>query len=567
MTTAAPPEMQPVTIGPTWRRAPSGRFLLPRKSIGWEQLRWTGEWLRHPDGPKAREPWEFTAEQARLLLWWGSLLPDGRFEYRSGQLRRMKGWGKDPFGSVLCALEFVGPARFGGWDEAGMPIAVPVSKSWVQVVGVAQGQTRNITLFFPGLFSPEAIDEFGIDLGKEITYGRGGSQIQAVTSSPATLEGNQTTFAVPNETEHWTSSTDGHDLIDVLRRNVAKTGGRLFSIFNAHQPGQDSVAERDYEAFLKVAGGKSRATGIMYDSLEAPADTVMADRESLTRALEIARGDSAWVDIERIIEEIYDPRTPPSTSRRFYLNQIVAAEDSWSTPQEWQANTDEALALQPGDQVTLFFDGSKSDDTTGLVACRISDGAVFVIGEWAKPEHGDPNWTVPREQVDGVVDHTFATYDVVAFFADPGTGEDESGARYWDARLDRWGNEYGERLCAWSVASGSNRHAVLWDMRDTAHQREFTAAVERALADIQAKDFPHNGDSRLRSHVSNARRWPNRYGITIGKESRTSAHKIDLVVCAIGSRMVRRIYLALPEEKKRKTAGGISLYIPGEERT
>ncbi|MBQ1167027.1 hypothetical protein KBZ21_54430, partial [Streptomyces sp. A73] len=42
------------------------------------------------------------------------------------------------------------------------------------------------------------------------------------------------------------------------------------------------------------------------------------------------------------------------------------------------------------------------------------------------PEPDDTPWRVPREQVDGVVDRVFAEYRPVAFFADPGSGFDES---------------------------------------------------------------------------------------------------------------------------------------------
>ncbi|MBQ1166155.1 hypothetical protein KBZ21_50045, partial [Streptomyces sp. A73] len=45
--------------------------------------------------------------------------------------------------------------------------------------------------------------------------------------------------------------------------------------------------------------------------------------------------------------------------------------------------------------------------------------------------HVGAPWRVPREQVDGVVDRVFAEYRPVAFFADPGSGFDESdGERY-----------------------------------------------------------------------------------------------------------------------------------------
>ncbi|MBQ1164785.1 hypothetical protein KBZ21_43170, partial [Streptomyces sp. A73] len=47
---------------------------------------------------------------------------------------------------------------------------------------------------------------------------------------------------------------------------------------------------------------------------------------------------------------------------------------------------------------------------------------------------------MPREQVDGVVDRVFAEYRPVAFFADPGSGFDESSLAHLDALT--YGREY-----------------------------------------------------------------------------------------------------------------------------
>jgi hypothetical protein len=44
---------------------------------------------------------------------------------------------------------------------------------------------------------------------------------------------------------------------------------------------------------------------------------------------------------------------------------------------------------------------------------------------------------------------------------------------------------------------------------------------------------------------------PNRYGVSIGKDSPSSPKKIDAAVCAVGARMVRRLYLASKPKKKR----------------
>jgi hypothetical protein len=41
--------------------------------------------------------------------------------------------------------------------------------------------------------------------------------------------------------------------------------------------------------------------------------------------------------------------------------------------------------------------------------------------------------------------------------------------------------------------------------------------------------------------MKNARRREGRYGVTVGKEHRSSSRKVDLAVCAIGARMLWRL--------------------------
>lgn len=87
------PNPSPVVIGPTWRRGPDGKFVLPERTLGWDVLAWTAEYLRQPDGPDAGKPWRYTPEQARFILHWYAVDEYGRFVYRYGMLRRVKGWG------------------------------------------------------------------------------------------------------------------------------------------------------------------------------------------------------------------------------------------------------------------------------------------------------------------------------------------------------------------------------------------------------------------------------------------------------------------------------------------
>ena len=224
------------------------------------------------------------------------------------------------------------------------------------------------------------------------------------------------------------------------------------------------------------------------------------------------------------------------------------------THQEWDQNEHPELSLEHGERISMFLDCSLNDDSTALVACRISDGFVKPLGLWQKPagERGK-EWRVPRESVDDVVRAAFHAYDVVGFFGDPSHVLDsETGLRYWDTLFDRWHRDYGRRLKTWAVPSGRDRHAVMFDMINTDIQRRFVTAVDQAYTDIAEGDFPHDGDARLRLHMLNARRQPTRVGMSIAKESRESKRKIDLAICAIGARMVRREYL----NRNSRSGGG-----------
>lgn len=535
-----PVQWQPVRIGPTWQ-TDGKHWLLPEHTLGWGFLAWCGRWLQESRGVG----WRFTLEQARFLLHWYAVREDGRFLYRDGVFQRLKGHGKDPIGACLSAGEMLGPVRMADWDR-GQPVGGDVPAAWVQTAAVSLKQTKNTMRLFPGLFTAEAKAHYGIQIGREQVHALGDERfMEAVTSSPATLEGARSTFVLLNETHHWMDNNEGHEMAATIERNTTKAKGgaaRTLRITNAYEPGEDSVAERDREAWEKVEAGEAMSVGLLYDSLEAPPEAPLTP-EAAPSVVEAIRGDSDWLDTESIVKSIIDIRNPPSRSRRFWYNQITAAEDAWMDPQEWDAIAAPDQLVLPDEPIVAFFDGSKSDDSTGLVGCRISDGHVFVVNVWSKPAgEAGKNWVVPRQDVDDAVSAMFDTYKVLAMFGDPSDTRDDTGERFWEPMIDDWHQRYGPRLKLWSVQSGDRRHSISWDMRSKEHLNLFTGAAERFVAEVTAGRFTHDGDIRLRQHVRNARRRPNDYGVSLGKEHRESRRKIDLAVCAVGARMLRRLY-------------------------
>lgn len=532
---------------------------MPARTLGWSILAWTADWLQHPDG----SPWRFTQEQMRFVLHWYAVDEHDRFLYRDGVLQRLKGWGKSPLGATLCAVEFVGPSRPSGRDATeehqaatgipvGQPLGVEHPAPWVQCIAVSRDSNRTTMSLFPSLFTKKLIEKAHIDLGKEVIYGRGGTaRIESVTSSPRALEGTRPSFCLKDEIQHWVKSNDGHEMDAVIDRNLAKSSdgsARSLATTNAFEPGEDSVGERARDAWAAMESGRSQGTGLLYDSLEAPPDAPLT-AAAAPEVIRAVRGDASWLDVDRIVQAILDPRNPPSRSRRFWFNQITAREDAWVTPQEWDACADPLHHVPDGARVTLGFDGSTTDDHSALMACLIEEDHLFTVGVW---EPAQDSGEVDRGAIDLAVRQEFDRWDVVGFYSD---------LHPWESFVDRWAEDFGEKL----IVKASPRHSIAWDMRGrqqastTAFERLHDAIVSTAAEAVTARSehrepvrqFTHDGNSKVAQHAYNARRRPNRWGISIGKEQKDSPRKIDAIPAAALARLARQDFLALPEIKRR----------------
>lgn len=542
-------EWEPVKIGPTWQW--DNGWLLPEASLGWGFLAWCGYWLTG----KGRKPWTFTAEQARFLLWYYAIDSSGDFIYHSAMFQRLKGHGKDPIAACVGAASLHAPIVFDRW-EGDRPVGRDEPDAWTQIIAVSLQQTQNTMKLFPALFSPEALNHYGIQIGKENVWSDGDRrQIQAVTSSPAALEGGRPKQIVRNETQNWDSSNGGHDMAGTIEGNAAKaemgSPARILDIFNAYRPGRDSVAERARLGWEEAQGEDAIRLdyGVLLDSLEAPPNAPLTADAAPSVVRSIA-GDSTWLDTRpngRIVKSILNPSNSPSESRRKWYNQITGTEDAWVEP-AWvdqcmrKPEKFPELQLQPGDRIVLFGDGSKSGDDTGLVACRLSDGFCQTLF-FFHPNEDNP--LVDRVAVDSAVENAFELYKPVAFWFDPSHAKSDDSVeddRFWWPMVDEWHTRYQKRLDKrfWPVKTGDRMHSVAFDMLKPGPQQLFQPAVSQAAEDLQAGTALHHGGERLRQHMKNARRREAKYGVTIGKEHRSSKRKVDLAVCFIGARMLLR---------------------------
>jgi phage terminase large subunit-like protein len=480
----------------------------PTRSLGYQVIRWAEEKIRQPDGKNAGGPWNFTPEQKRFILWFYAIDDDGKWLYRTGALRRSKGWGKSPFLAALCIIEFVGPCRFSHFDRRGMPVATHVSAPWIQLAATAIHQTVNTLDSIRGmLVESPLISEKNIDVGKTIIQFKDGrpGKIEPVTSNSASLEGGRPTFAVLDETHHWTESNSGHKVAKVIDRNIRKNPdgeARYVESTNAFNPGEDSTAQITFNAAM-IDGAKD----ILYDCVEAPGTvTIKHSDDQIREALKISYGDSSWVDVNSILAAIRDPRTPEHDSYRFYFNQIKESIDNWIPSEVWAERSDDLSPIKPGDQIAIGFDGSLYDDTTAMIGCRLTDGKLFVIGVWDPADNGG--------EVDvGAVDATFRNaikkYRVAWVYADP---------YYWQDIIDRWSIAFGDKIV---FKFPTNRVKTMVE----AVERFHTATVTGQLL--------HDGDRVLAWHVGNCLRKETPQGYILRKDKPKSKNKIDAAIAAI----------------------------------
>jgi hypothetical protein len=507
-----------------------------RPTLGWAVLDWMTETLAAPDRSEY-EPFTPTRDQASFTLRLYELDPKtGRRRHRRAVYSRPKGSGKSPFLMAIVLAECIADVVFDGWDADGQPVGRPwadLRTPWGQVMAVSEDQTRNA--WAPGLEmlrSGPACDLYPglepMDTFINLPAGR----VEAVTASAASREGNRPIVALLDQTESWTSSNGGVRLAAVARRNLGKTGGVSVEAPNAYRPGEGSVAEASAQFAALIEGGKARDEGLLYDHREWPPETDMTDRASLLAGLRYAYGDAAadnggWVDLDRIVAEIWDPATDPQDARQYYGNQVTHASDSWLSQPEWAACTDASIVVADSDPVTLGFDGSRSrsdatTDATALVACRVSDGHTWLVEAWEQPDNWTRQmgpWRVPTEQVDAVVRETVARFNVVGFYADPAK---------WESYVAKWEAEFGAAL----VVKATRQNPIEWWM--TGGRSALTVrALEQFHGAVVDRELTHDGGSTLTRHVLNARRRVSRSGVQIAKDHPDSPRKIDAAVAAV----------------------------------
>jgi hypothetical protein len=320
----------------------------------------------------------------------------------------------------------------------------------------------------------KAARELGIDLGRGRLYLKDnpGAKLEAVSASWGAREGQRLTFGLLDETHHFLRSNGGQRLARVLRRNAAKVDGRTLELANAHELGEQSIAEETLEHFER--GERGILLVAKRPSLEP---TPELDDETLRGLLAEVYQGAPWVDLDRLLKEVRDPAAPWSETTRFFFNQPAAGTLALVDPARWDQLRAER-ALEPGETIALGFDGSDTRDATALIAIT-TDGCLIPVEIIERPAGAD-EWHVDRGRVERALERMFSDHRVTALYGDPWG---------WRTELEEWANKWPDQVVEVPMNSPT-RSAELVD-------RFRTAVAEGTVT--------HNGDPDLRRHMLNAR--------------------------------------------------------------
>jgi len=522
------------------------------RSLGWLAIAFIEFFVLQGPGAVQGQRVRLGDEFAGFILDCYALDPRGRRLYDATFLSRAKGSAKSGLAGFIALFEAFGPARFGGfaqggevytdpWGlgftyvyEPGEPVGVPVHVPILRVMATEENQTGLVfdTIHY-NLTDEDALLSRvpGVDAGRTRIYLPGGGEISPSTSGASSKDGGRETWVCFDESHRY-NTRELRDMYATVTQNLVKrkksTETWFLETTTMFAPGEDSVAEVTYrEAELIQAGRKRGRVRLLVDHRWGECAD-LADEPALRAAIVDAFGDAMqWNDLDGIVDQIYSLRADPANSRRFFLNAETSRSDAWLTAAEVGALADATKQLADRDVVTLGLDASLTADSTCLVACRVADGHLELIGYWLPADF--PDGRIDRVAVDAAVAAAMARYKVVGMFADPPFIQDY---------LDKWGNQFGDKM---KVRASASRPFDWWTNRPramvSALERFAEAVRSRTISYTPPPDDPLAQEGSLavilRRHLRSARRRPSRAGLQIGKAFQKSPDRIDAAIAAV----------------------------------
>ncbi|WP_369069269.1 hypothetical protein [Kineococcus terrestris] len=442
----------------------------------------------------------------------------GRRVYNEAVLSRPKGRAKSEVAAWIATAEAFLPVRFDGWNADGQPIARRVTSPLVKCLTTEEGQAGNTfktIAFIAGEWGKDNHPEIYGDAGgvrryqsASAIYLPAGGEVRACTAGAASKDGGLESHVVADET-HLYVTRELREMYATISRNLGKRYDAdpwLQQTTTAYRPGEQSVAEETLTLWRKAELPET----VYVNHREAKGRIDLKDDAHTLAQLRYVYGAAAdRIDLNRKLRDMRDPRVceDDATAARYFLNRAISTKNAWIAKDVHERQTRPGDVVGAGESITLGFDGSLNDDTTVLRGCRMSDGFLFRIGAWPKPEGAAGiGWEVPRSDVLATIHEAFARYDVVRAFFDPHEWRSDI-----DALADRYSNDVVRPF-------------------ETRRELAMGAALDRLHSGLMVGEIWHDEDPLAHEHYGNAYVRMKGSARLVRKEHPNSSRKIDSVV-------------------------------------
>lgn len=493
-------------------------------SLGYEVIDWLQEYACHGPGDVQGDPLDFSTdpEVEDFIIRAYELDPEtGRRVKSKAVYSAPKGRAKSETAGLIGVGEALGPVRFDGWSADGQPVGRPVRSPFIRCLATEENQAGNTfqnIAYVMSEWGPDAHpDIYGGVTGARnyqsatALYLPDGGQCVSSSSGAASKDGGKETFLVPDEI-HLYVLRELRDMYATAMRNLGKRAlAEPWALLTttACRLGEQSVWETLEKQWKRGELGDEW----LVHHREAKGKIDIDDRERTLRQLRDVYGpamdpETGWMRAERIYADMLDATICPDeqTAARYFLNRSMAGSDAWIAKDVHERQTKHEV-VEPGEHIALGFDGSLNDDTTVLRGCRMSDGFLFKIGAWAKPDGAaGAGWEVPRLEVMATIREAFGRYTVSRMYADP---------HEWRSDIETLAQEFGdERVLAWSTNSYTR----------------MSAALDRLHSGLRKGEVWHDADPLAAEHYGNAYVEMRGRSRLVRKEYPNSPRKIDSVV-------------------------------------
>lgn len=355
------------------------------------------------------------------------------------------------------------------------------------------------------------------------------AQITRVAGDGHSSQGDAPFISTGDELHTWDSETGrsnrGERLLESL---TTGSSDRLESLFLGITTAGDKLDGIAYSRYEKT---KAIATGTLEDPTfagfvwEAEEEDDISDPETWMKANpNLREGIQSLDEWQKMWESAESLST--TAFERYHLNKWLRGGDrqNFISMYYWGLAYDEnATKIPENAEIVVGFDGSQTEDSTGIVAIDVNTGLIELLHAWEK-DPTNKEWFVDDDEVQVAMETIFSKYKVLRVYADPSRHRD---------MVRKWQRTWGR--------------GVVRDIPPTsARMAQMSQAFKQA---VYTGELKHAGDARLTNHVRNAietvKGVPN-------KESPSSARKIDFVACAV---LAHGAFSEVKELKTRRSGG------------